>query len=195
MFKSQFYLYFSDSKRKRPENFHLYWLIYMGDFTEYFRAFLQNKGKPKCDKLLFELTAGFIYVSANFLQWFISFWLLLTNFVVNRFEKLGIFASIISTILTVFKSRDSGYLIMFLVCARGKSRLHHVEVDEQQNGSFTLNLWHAENCRPCNESVSNIFPIFSEYLGLHHILHRVAGVNCNWRILPWFSTDIVFNMY
>ena len=41
---------------------------------------------------------------------------------------------------------------MLLVCARGKSRLDHAEVDEQQNDSLTLNLWHAESCRPCNES-------------------------------------------
>lgn len=139
MFKSLFYLYFSDTKRKRPENFLLYINLH-GRFHSNTFAHLQNKGKPKCDKLQSELTAGFIYGSAYFLQWFISFRLLLTNFVVNRFKKLGIFASIVSTILIVFKSRDSGYFIMFLVCARGKSRFDYVEFAEQQNGSLILNL-------------------------------------------------------
>ena len=60
MFKSQFYLYFSNSKRKRPENVHLYWLIYW-EISANTLAHFTKQRKAEMWQLRFAVTNGFIY--------------------------------------------------------------------------------------------------------------------------------------
>lgn len=73
MFKSQFYLYFSNSKRKRPENVHLYWLIYW-EISANTLAHFTKQRKAEMWQIAIRSNKRVYLWSANFLQRFISFY-------------------------------------------------------------------------------------------------------------------------
>lgn len=93
----------------------------------------------------------------------------------------------LSTVLTIFKSRDGGYFIIFLVCARGKSR---VWWSWKSKTAVSHSIYNTQGIvdRVMNLS-QNVFPIFSEYSTPHCILHRVVWVSLanSYSIFNWYS--------